>query len=117
MRLYIASLNFWRNQPLRLRRNFYDSEEIFVTIENGNFFENVASNGDVYLLSHIIHDWSEAQCLTILGTCRRAMRPDGRLLIVEMVLPTGDTRRLSQLFPAFVLGRFGRHEGADAALS
>jgi hypothetical protein len=62
-----------------------------VTIEPGNFFERVPAGGDAYLLSHIIHDWNEEQCLTILGHCRKAMRPDGRLLIVETVLPTGDT--------------------------
>jgi hypothetical protein len=27
----------------------------------------------------VIHDWSEAQCLTILGNCRRAMNPQWSL--------------------------------------
>ena len=58
-----------------------------VTIESGSFFERVPVGGDAYLLSHVIHDWSEDQCLTILGNCRAAMKPDGRLLIIEMVLP------------------------------
>jgi hypothetical protein len=61
-----------------------------VGIESGSFFERVPEGGDVYLLSHVIHDWSEEQCLTILGNCRKAMKPDGRLLIIEMVLPPGD---------------------------
>ncbi len=60
-----------------------------VTIEAGSFFERVPTGGDAYMLSHIIHDWSEAQCLTILGNCRRAMNPDSRLLLIEMVLPPG----------------------------
>ena len=62
-----------------------------VTIEPGNFFEGVPAGGDAYILSHIIHDWNEEQCLTILGHCRKAMKPVGRLLIVETVLPEGDT--------------------------
>lgn len=62
-----------------------------VRIEPGDFFEQVPIGGDVYLLSHIIHDWNEDQCLTILGHCRRVIKPDGRLLIVETVLPPGDT--------------------------
>jgi O-methyltransferase domain len=57
---------------------------------DGNFFESVPSGGDAYLMSHIIHDWSEDQCLTILGNCRRAMKATSRLLIIEMVLPAGD---------------------------
>jgi len=61
-----------------------------VSIEAGSFFETVPEGGDAYVLSHIIHDWSEAQCLTILGHCREAMRPGSRLLLVEMVLPDGD---------------------------
>jgi hypothetical protein len=62
-----------------------------VTIEAGSFFETVPAGGDCYLLSHIIHDWNEDRCLTILGHCRKAIKPDGRLLIIEMVLPAGDT--------------------------
>ena len=41
-----------------------------VTIEPGDFFERVPAGGDAYVLSHIIHDWNEEQCLTILGHCR-----------------------------------------------
>jgi hypothetical protein len=59
-----------------------------VAIESGSFFEKVPSGADAYLMSHIIHDWSEEQCLIILGNCRRAMKPDSRLLIIEMVLPS-----------------------------
>ena len=56
-----------------------------VTIEAGSFFERVPSGGDAYLLSHIIHDWSEEQCLAILDHCRRAMNSGSRLLVMEMV--------------------------------
>ena len=62
-----------------------------VTIGAGSFFERVPSGGDAYLLSHIIHDWSEEQCLAILDHCWRAMNSGSRLLGVEMVLPEGDT--------------------------
>ena len=62
-----------------------------VTFDGGSFFERVPAGGDAYLLSHIIHDWSEDQCLTILENCRRAMKPGSKLLIIEMVLPEGDT--------------------------
>jgi O-methyltransferase domain/Dimerisation domain len=61
-----------------------------VKFEAGNFFESVPEGYDVYLMSHIIHDWNEEQCLTILTNCRRAMGPNSRLLIVEFVLPPGN---------------------------
>lgn len=62
-----------------------------VSISSGDFFQSVPSGGDAYILSHIIHDWSEEQCLTILRNVRKAMTPSSRLLIVEFVLPTGNT--------------------------
>jgi hypothetical protein len=56
----------------------------------GSFFESIPAGYDVYLMSHIIHDWSEEQCLRILGNCRKAMPASGRLLIIENVLPEGN---------------------------
>ncbi len=41
--------------------------------------------GDAYILSRIIHDWDDEAALKILGNCRRAIRSDGRLLVVEGV--------------------------------
>jgi hypothetical protein len=57
-----------------------------VTIEHGSFFERVPDGGDIYLLSHVIHDWNDAQCSTIFGNLRRAMTPASRLLLIELVL-------------------------------
>jgi hypothetical protein len=52
-----------------------------ITLEAIDFFTSVPGHGDVYLLSHVIHDWNEEQCLAILRNCRQAMRPGSRLLI------------------------------------
>ncbi|HEY7291746.1 MAG TPA: methyltransferase [Vicinamibacterales bacterium] len=83
-----------RDAPALLEAHGVDGR---VTIETGSFFDRVPAGGDAYLMSHIIHDWSEAQCLTILGHCRSVMRPDGRLLIVETVLPEGDAPHQGKL--------------------
>lgn len=85
-----------------------------VTIEPGNFFEQVPGGGDAYVLSHIIHDWNEQQCLTILGHCRNAMKPDGRLLIVETVLPTGDTPHQGKMQDMVMLVIPGGQERTEA---
>jgi O-methyltransferase domain len=74
-----------------------------VSIESGSFFDAVPPGHDAYILSHIIHDWDEEQCSTILGNCRRAIAPDGRLLIVEMVLPEGDTPHLGKMLDMMML--------------
>jgi hypothetical protein len=57
----------------------------------GDFFDAVPAGGDVYLLSHVLHDWPEEGCVRILESCRRAMRPGGRVLAVEMVIPPDDS--------------------------
>jgi len=85
-----------------------------VTIEPGDFFESVPAGGDVYLLSHIIHDWNEEQCLTILGHCRNVIQPDGRLLIIETVLPTGDTPHQGKVQDMVMLVVPGGQERTEA---
>lgn len=84
-----------------------------VTIESGNFFETVPAGADAYLMSHIIHDWNEEECATILGHCRRAIKPDGRLLIVEMVLPPGDTPHLGKITDMVMLVLPGGQERSE----
>jgi len=84
-----------------------------VTIQAGSFFESVPRGGDVYLLSHIIHDWSEDRCLTILGNCRRAMAPSGRLLIIEMVLPAGDAPHPGKMLDLVMLVGPGGQERTE----
>jgi hypothetical protein len=56
-------------------------------IADGNFFESVPKGGDAYILKHIIHDWSDDECVTILKHCHDAMIANGKVLIVEMVVP------------------------------
>lgn len=55
-------------------------------VAEGDFFEAVPPGGDAYVLSKIIHDWSDTPATVILTVCRRAMDGRGRLLLVECVL-------------------------------
>lgn len=59
-------------------------------IISGDFTQSVPGGGDSYILKHIIHDWNDEQCVTILANCRKAMAPGGKVLVVEMVLPEGN---------------------------
>ena len=45
---------------------------------------------DAYLLRHVVHDWSDEDAAAILRNCRSAMRPGGKILIVEIVVPAGN---------------------------
>jgi len=53
----------------------------------GDFFTSVPPGSDAYVLKHVLHDWDDARCETILNHCRDAMAPGGRVLVVEMVVP------------------------------
>ncbi len=83
----------------------------------GSFFEAVPSGGDAYLMSHIIHDWNEDQCLTILRNCRMAMKPASRLLIIEMVLPSGDTPHPGKMTDVVMLTVPGGQERTELEYS
>ncbi len=85
-----------------------------VTVEAGDFFQTVPSGGDAYILSHILHDWDDEQCLRILDQCRKAMRPDSRLLIVEMVLPPGDAPHPGKILDMVMLVLVGGLERTEA---
>jgi hypothetical protein len=54
--------------------------------EAADFFLEVPPGGDVYVLSNVLHDWDDAEALSILRTVRKAMGPRARLLLVENVL-------------------------------
>lgn len=56
----------------------------------GSFFKPIPVQADAYHLRHIIHDWDDEDSLRILRNIRQAMPPQGRLLLVEHVLPAGD---------------------------
>jgi O-methyltransferase domain/Dimerisation domain len=51
----------------------------------GDFFTN-APEADIYLLKFVLHDWNDEEAVRILKTCRHAMRPGGRVIVIEMLL-------------------------------
>jgi hypothetical protein len=59
----------------------------------GDFFQVVPSGADAYVLSWILHDWDDGSALRILANCRAAIGDAGRLLVIEMVLPSAGEPR------------------------
>jgi hypothetical protein len=80
----------------------------------GSFFESIPPGGDAYLMRHIIHDWTDEQCRTILGHCRKAMSPHARLLVIEMVIPPGNTPAFGKLLDLNMLVLPGGQERTEA---
>jgi hypothetical protein len=73
------------------------------SVIEGDFFESVPSGADTYLLRHIIHDWNDEQSVQILNNCRKVVPNNGRLLIIEAVVPTGNEPSLAKDFDMVML--------------
>lgn len=73
------------------------------TFVAGDLFKDVPAGCDGYILSHVLHDWNDDESLAILRCCRRAMGPQARLLIVETVLPQGDTPHHGKMLDMLML--------------
>ncbi|MFJ9250094.1 methyltransferase [Streptomyces sp. NPDC101776] len=81
-----------------------------VTTHDGGLFDPVVTGGDAYVLKHIVHDWPQEQALQILRNVRAAMKPDGRLLLVEMVVPEDDAPHSAKLVDLWLMLLVGGKE-------
>jgi DNA-binding transcriptional ArsR family regulator len=54
-----------------------------VDLREGNIFEKVDAEADVYLLKDVLHDWGDPACAQILSTVRATMPAGSRLILVE----------------------------------
>ena len=55
-------------------------------IVGGDFFDAIPKDADAYLLKGVIHDWPDDDAARILRNTRRAIRPDGTLLLIEGIV-------------------------------
>lgn len=67
------------------------------SIRSGNFFEQVPMGGDAYLLRHVLHDWDDDKALKILKNCRRAMKDDAKILVLELLMETENASLLVRM--------------------
>jgi hypothetical protein len=84
------------------------------TIEAGSFFEAIPSGYDTYLLKHVLHDWDDEKCAAILTGLRRAIRKDGRLLVLEHIVPPGNEPSMTKEYDLLMLVLFAGKERAEA---
>lgn len=68
-----------------------------VELLRGDFFDKVPVTADVYLLKHIIHGWHDEQNTTILKNIRASMPDDGKILIIDTVVPEGNERHFGKI--------------------
>jgi O-methyltransferase domain/Dimerisation domain len=77
----------------------------------GSFFESVPA-GDAYVLSGILHDWSDERSGAILRTIRAAAPDHARLLVLESVLQPGNDPHGAKWLDLLMLVLGGRERTA-----
>jgi trans-aconitate methyltransferase len=83
--------------------------------EGGDFFAAVPPGADCYLLRQVIHDWDDEHAEIILRSCRKAIKPNGRLLLLEMIMPAvGDAGIDTVMIDVTMLARVGGRERTEA---
>jgi SAM-dependent methyltransferase len=78
-----------RPEVLRVATEFAGASGVADRLElcPGDMFRDPFPPGaDVVLLSNILHDWDESECLVLLRRCAEALAPGGRLFIHDVFL-------------------------------
>ncbi|TSB18243.1 methyltransferase [Streptomyces benahoarensis] len=104
------------DQAPPLARHLLDSDELKGRwrTEEADFFTAVPAGGDIYVLKHVLHDWPDERCREILRTCRAAMAPGSRILIVESVLPPGNAPHFGKTMDVAMMAVVdGRERGSE----
>jgi hypothetical protein len=86
-----------------------------VRTASGDFFKAVPAGGDAYVMKHIIHDWDDDQALTILRNIHAQLegKPNGRVILVEAVLPADNSPNFGKLIDLEMMVMPGGRERTD----
>ena len=79
----------------------------------GDFFESVPAGGDAYLVSLVLHDWPDQQAQHILANIAAAAGSGARLLVLDFVVPPGDTPHPSKMSDLNMLAMMGGKERTE----
>lgn len=86
-------------------------------IEAGSLFETAPSDGDVYLMRRVIHDFDDERAVAILRTVRRQMPPHATLLLLECVVPPGNAPHFAKALDLDMMIFVGGRERTERQLA
>lgn len=89
-----------------------------LTFQSGDFFAEVPADGDLYILKNVLHNWNEEHCARILGSIRRAMQPEAKLLVIEPLVEPEDVspRKLMNALFQIVICQDGTRDRTQAEM-
>ncbi|HEX5885480.1 MAG TPA: methyltransferase [Pyrinomonadaceae bacterium] len=76
----------------------------------GDFFKAVPEGGDAYIMKWIIHDWDDERAIRILNNVRNQMPSNGRVILVDCVVPETDEPHFSKFIDLNMLVMTGGKE-------
>ncbi|MEV0032654.1 methyltransferase [Nocardia sp. NPDC050793] len=85
-----------------------------VTIESGSVFDGVPGGGDAYVLKHVVESFDDAEAVRILRNVRSRIASNGRVLLIEIVLPEDDSPHFGKLLDMEMLVSVGGRERTAA---
>ena len=83
----------------------------------GDFFKSVPSGADAIILKWIIHDWNDQQSVAILKNCHRALPDNGKLILVEAVVPATSEPHFSKFIDLNMMVMTGGRERTESEFS
>lgn len=84
------------------------------SLVSGDFFTEVPSGGDVYVLVQVLHCWDDHDAVRILRQIAAAMPAHGKLLLVERVIPDDNLRHPAKLLDLHMLVVLGGRERTNS---
>jgi hypothetical protein len=66
-------------------------------------FRDVPRGAEAYLIKRVLMDWGDEQATQILRRCVSAMAENGRVLVVEVIVPTGNEPSPAKAFDLLML--------------
>ena len=75
----------------------------------GNFLAEVP-DGDLHVISQVLHNWDDDNVRRIVANCARAARPGGSLVVIEYVLPPVPEPVIGQVMDILMMVLVGGRE-------
>jgi O-methyltransferase domain/Dimerisation domain len=87
------------------------------TMSAGNFFEALPPGGDLYVFKRVLHDWDDETCVKLLRLCRDVIPANGRLLVVDAVIPPGNDPHPAKIVDMVMMGVLTGRERTEEEFS
>jgi len=85
-----------------------------MALKAGDFFQDNLPQADAYLLMEVLHDWTDADAIRLLGNLRRAAPAGSKLIVIEGQLADKPTRNWTQMLDVFMLALFAGSQRTES---